>query len=160
MKKIFRYIAFYLVECTWGILSTLVGAVCALAMLITGHKPKMVGPFVQFVSRNEGGWGFSGGLFIFTSKDCEFHYPTLAHEMGHGSLQLWLLGPLQLFLVSIPSVIRFWYREWLVNSGRKRWSELPLYDSVWFEGTATKWGTIYAKRLKKFGYLGEDFVID
>lgn len=42
------------------------------------------------------------------------------------------------FLVAIPSCIRYWYRELLVRSGEKKYADLPDYDSVWFEGWATK----------------------
>jgi hypothetical protein len=45
------------------------------------------------------------------------------------------------FVVSIPSAVRYWHREWLVRSGQKKHSELPDYDAVWYEGSATKIGT-------------------
>lgn len=68
---------------------------------------------------------------------------TLNHEFGH-SIQNCYLGPLMPFLVAIPSAVRYWYREWLIRSGRKKARELPSYDSVWFEGTATSIGNKYA----------------
>jgi hypothetical protein len=49
------------------------------------------------------------------------------------------------FLVAIPSFIRYWYRELLVRSGEKKYADLPDYDSVWFEGWATKLGKKYYK---------------
>ena len=49
------------------------------------------------------------------------------------------------FLVSIPSAMRYWYREYLVRKKKKLHSELPPYDSIWFEGWATKLGDKYYK---------------
>ena len=53
------------------------------------------------------------------------------------------------FLVSIPSMIRFWYREAVVALKRKTLSQLPTYDSIWFEGTASKIGTQYYNHFVK-----------
>lgn len=66
------------------------------------------------------------------------------HEWGHG-IQNIILGPLMPFLVAIPSCIRYWYRELLVRSGEKKYADLPDYDSIWFEGWATKLGKKYYK---------------
>ena len=44
-----------------------------------------------------------------------------------------------LFVITIPSVIRYWYRNWALAQGKK----LPDYDAIWFEGQATKWGKKY-----------------
>lgn len=136
--KIFKAILFWLWSCTWGCLMTLVGAVVALGCLVTGHKPHLFHQNVYF-RFGTGGWGFNAGPFFFLSKDCGESLHMKQHESGHG-LQNLIFGPLTPFLVAIPSCIRFWYREWVVSSGRKKSSELPAYDAIWFEGTATRWG--------------------
>ena len=61
----------------------------------------------------------------------------LYHESGHG-IQNLLFGPLMPFVVSIPSAIRYWYREYLMKVKKIKCWNLPDYDSIWFEGTATK----------------------
>ena len=63
-----------------------------------------------------------------------------AHEYGHGIQNLWW-GPLFLFVIAIPSAIRYWwrifYRKFIYPKNRKK---LPAYDDIWFEGQATKLG--------------------
>ncbi len=127
---------FWIISCTWGIIMTLIGAVVALALLITGHKPQLYHGRVRFEVGT--GWGgFSCGGFIVTNKNPSTHLKQ--HEAGH-SIQNIMLGIFMPFLVAIPSMIRYWYREYLVSSGKKKSSELPAYDSIWFEGWATSLG--------------------
>ena len=152
-KKIFKHIAFYLFQLTWGLPLTLIGCIGALFMLITLHKPKKVGYFIQFTSRNCGGWGFEGGIFIFTSKDCEFSESVITHEMGHSSYQQLWFGPLAVFIVTIPSVIRFWYRKALYKFNQKKYRSLPPYDSIWFEKTASIYGRRFYEKMVKDGIL-------
>ena len=78
-----------------------------------------------------------GGLFI-TDSTPSLH--TLCHEHGHG-FQNCLWGILYPFVIGIPSAIRYWYREYLVRCRNKKYSDLPPYDSIWFEGQASRWGT-------------------
>ena len=63
--------------------------------------------------------------------------------MGHGIQNLYW-GPLMIFVIVIPSVTRFWYREWYWKYRYpKTGKALPPYDSIWFEGQATKLGAKY-----------------
>lgn len=118
---------------------TLFGALCALALLITGHRPQRFHYFVYFEVGT--GWGgFEAGGFFFVNKNASLHIKQ--HESGHG-LQNIMLGVLMPFIVSIPSCIRYWYREIVVKSGKKKYSDLPDYDSMWFEGWATRLGSKY-----------------
>ena len=64
---------------------------------------------------------------------------TRRHEFGHNIQQLFF-GPLQLFIVGIPSAIRYWYDRLEKKHAHERDND-EWYDSIWFEGTATKWGT-------------------
>lgn len=132
---------FWLASCTWGIIMTFIGAVIALVLLVTGYKPHRFHWYVWFeVGENWG--GFSCGGFFFTSKNPSLH--TKQHEAGHG-LQNIMLGVFMPFIVSIPSMLRYWYREFLVRSGKKKYSELSDYDSVWFEKNASELGEKYFK---------------
>ena len=81
MKKFLSYFIYWLIQYTWGLLLTLVGAVTALILLITGHKPKLLGPTVYFeVGENWGGLEL-GGFFLC----CRNASPqTKYHECGHG----------------------------------------------------------------------------
>ena len=125
MKTIKR-ILFYLLSCTWGIIMTLIGAFIAIALLVTGHKPRL---------KNYG--GFNCGMFFFASEYPSLHI--LQHEGGHG-LQNIILGPFMLF-ISCWSALRYWWRHWQEKRGRG--ATLPPYESIWFEKWATRLGEKY-----------------
>lgn len=135
--KVLSYIVFYLIQFTWGIVHNLIGLCLAIWMLITGHKPYCCGPYVYFYAPNLPG-SIDGGIIYITST---LSAHTNLHEMGHG-LQNLCWGPLMLFVIIIPSFVRFWYREWYWKyKFPKTGKALPDYDAIWFEGQATKWGT-------------------
>lgn len=135
--RILKAILFWLLSLTWGLPMTLFGAICALGLLITGHKPQRFHYFIYFEVGESWG-GFEAGGFFFVNKHPTLHIKQ--HECGHG-VQNIILGVFMPFLVSIPSCIRYWYREIVVRTGKKKYSELPDYDAIWFEGWATRLGT-------------------
>ena len=129
---------------TWGLPMTLIGLIVAIVLLIAGYKPNRNMYGYYFVVGK--GWGgFNMGPISVVSEKPSRH--TLNHEFGH-SIQNCYLGPLLPFLVAIPSATRYWYREYLISYKNKKYSELPSYDSVWFEGTATSIGNKYWEVLK------------
>jgi hypothetical protein len=198
MKKL-SYTIYWLLQCTWGIIMTLIGGVAALVVMALGYKPRTLGPNVYFViGHNWGGVNF--GPFFFCCEEADAH--TLYHEAGHG-LQNIMWGPLFPFIIAIPSVVRYWVRlmptrlkkglfnaffllisfvvltglilltgpwlhlHWLTIGLEflrgyfllvSLWLTLfeipkydccvvPEYDSIWFEGQATKLGTkVYEKK--------------
>lgn len=135
--KTIRTIIFWVLSCTWGIILTTFGAIVALGCLLTGHKPHIFASrYVYFIFENATGWGFEGGPFFFLSRDA--HYTSLMqHEAGHG-LQNVVFGPLAPFLINIPSMIRFHYRNWVSKKHPEK--PLPDYYSIWFEAQASEWG--------------------
>lgn len=46
-----------------------------------------------------------------------------------------------LFVIAIPSMIRYWYLE--LKYYRKNIHCPVGYDDIWFEGQATRWGVKY-----------------
>ena len=104
MKKILSYTVYWILQCTWGIIMTFIGAVAALGLIITGHKPKHMGPTVYF-EVGEGWGGMELGGFFLCSKNSSMH--TKYHECGHG-IQNIIWGPLMPFVVCIPSAARYW----------------------------------------------------
>lgn len=137
--KTLKAILFWIISWTWGLPMTLVGAICALALIITGHKPQKFHQFIYFEVGEDWG-GFECGCFFITCKDPDLQLKQ--HEAGHG-IQNIILGVFMPFLVSIPSAIRYWYREYLYRNNKPKYNALPPYDSMWFEGTATKLGEKY-----------------
>lgn len=73
---------------------------------------------------------FSCGPIIFVTPNCDDD--TIRHETGH-SVQSLMLGPLFHFVVSLPSVIRFWIRRFKNKSH-------DWYLSGWPENSAEKLG--------------------
>lgn len=143
MKKFISYFIFYLIQFTWGILLNIFGLLMALFMLITFHKPHRLGTSFYFVCKKLKGFGIEGGVFVVLGADCDGD-EIILHELGHGIQNFWF-GPVFPFIVGIPSIIRYWYRE--IKYYRKGLEPKTDYDAVWFEGTATKWGTKRYKRL-------------
>ena len=128
---------FYLLSFTWGLPLTLIGCLIAAVLLIVGYKPQKWGYCYYFeIGENWGGLEF--GVIFLTNKNPSKHIRN--HELGHSIQNCWF-GPLMLFVVCIPSAIRYWYREYIVRSGKKKYTELPDYDSVWFENQASILGT-------------------
>ena len=101
--RILKTILYWVVQCTWGVIMTLIGSVVAAICLITKHKPKRFGKAVYFViGKNWGGISLGGFFFISASQD---DMNTKTHEYGH-TIQNLLLGPLFPFIVGIPSASR------------------------------------------------------
>lgn len=128
---------FYFIQFTWGIVMNLIGVIVYLILSFKHPKFKFGNSLGVVVGENWG--GLSLGIFIFCGKNNITHH-LKCHESGHG-IQNLFMGPLFPFLVGIPSVIRYWYRE--LKYYRKGRSPKTFYDSIWFEGQATKLGTKY-----------------
>ena len=122
---------FYLLSFTWGLPITLCGCLAALFAALCRVPCERAGYCLHF--RFGHGWGgFSLGVFIFTGREAD--KKIVWHEHGHG-LQNCIFGPFMIFLVSVPSVIRYWYRRL-----KKDKTRLKPYDDIWFEGQATRMG--------------------
>lgn len=135
----------YLLNLTWGILYTLIGAFIALGLLITGHKPyKYKHVWCFEVGDNWG--GLEGVFFIFVAKNMggSWTQHTKEHEFGH-SFQNALYGPFNIFLTLIPSASRYWYQ---VIRDKKHLPNKP-YDLAWFEESATDTGHNYEIKMYK-----------
>lgn len=127
---------YYLLSLTWGLPLNLLGGIVSLILLLKGYKPKKFGWCYYF----EVGYGWGGlelGLVFICAKDSSDRVK--AHEFGH-SIQNCFFGFFMPFIICIPSVIRYWYRAWKISLGK---TNLPEYDSIWFEGQATQLGLKY-----------------
>lgn len=73
-----------------------------------------------------------GTMFL---RDNSNYISTNNHEYGH-TFQNAILGPFFIFIVAIPSAIRYWYQE----IRRRQYKHTTDYDLIWFEGSATDIG--------------------
>ena len=137
--RFIKGVLFWVVSLTWGLPMTLLGAVIAVVLIITGHRPRRFHYFIYFEVGEHWG-GFEVGAFFVVNKGATVSIKR--HEAGHG-LQNIMLGVFMPFLVSIPSAARYWYREFEYRRGRG--DRLPPYDAIWFEGWATRLGEKYYK---------------
>lgn len=141
MKAVFKII-YWLLSFTWGLLMSFIGLIVTCVVILKGGKIHKNGCFIIIEIGNNWG-GLSLGCFAFCanySKTNSYWFEhTRKHEFGH-SLQNIILGPLFIFIVAIPSVIRYHYKNYCVKYNKKQF-DVNWYDSIWFEGTATKYGT-------------------
>lgn len=92
---------YILLQCTWGILQTLIGAIVFLINI----KKKHYSYHGAVVTETDGESSISLGLFLFVAKDKKRNSASkrlLIHEYGH-TLQSLMLGPLYLIVIGIPS---------------------------------------------------------
>lgn len=126
---------FYLLSWTWGVILNLCGAIVALILIATNHKPQKYGYCYYFEVGKTNWGGLELGMFFLTQKNASER--TKMHELGHGINNTWF-GPFMLFIVTIPSAIRYHYR----NIRRKIGKPCKTgYDDIWFEKLATDTGT-------------------
>lgn len=138
-------ISFWALSLTWGLPITLLGLITAVVLLCFGKKPyRYLYGWVFTIGDNWGGFNL-GPITVACEKT---HYTTLNHEFGH-SIQNCYFGPLMPFLIAIPSAIRYWYYTTMIKTGKKNSSSaLYLYNQIWFEKMATKFGNKYWRKLE------------
>ena len=127
---------YYVVQWTWGLPANLIGL---LVFIFTYWNAYSTKPYHYALATALPGsfGGFSLGMWIFYGQNCE---SVLPHEYGHGRQVLLFSGLGYLLFFALPSVVRYWYREWVYKTDKEKYKSLPDYDSVYFEGLATKWG--------------------
>lgn len=132
--KVFLY---RLVQCTWGALQTLLGAVLFLTQLKNPHFSYHGA--VATVWHRHGG-SVSLGMFVFidiqhTRPDTDAERRLLYHEYGH-TIQSLFLGPLYLLIVGLPSIL------WAGCFEKYRCRKKVPYDRFYPE----KWANILGAR--------------
>jgi hypothetical protein len=135
MKKITKDNLYYLIHWTWGFITSFIGLCVYIPSKLLGCKTYRYRKAICIVWPGSFG-GCELGMFFVRGEHNE---SVCAHEYGH-SIQTLVLGPLMLFIISIPSCIRYWYRK-----GYKKVTKQPCktgYDDIWFEGQATKLGNM------------------
>lgn len=120
---------FYILSFTWGLPMTLIGLIVAAVMLLRGKKPTIYKGCIHFESK----YNLSLGIVILTMGTSFIK----KHEYGH-ALQNCVYGVFMPFIVTIPSAIRYWYRE--IRYFRRGNNPPTEYYDIWFEAQASRWG--------------------
>ncbi len=150
--KVLKGIGYWVLQLTWGIIMTFIGFVATVFSLVflKGRIHKNGYGFITEVGGNWGGVSLGAfslcGNYSITNKS--FYDETRKHEAGH-SLQNLIFGPLFPFVISIPSAIRYWYYE--INRRKGNMLDIKWYKwyyKIWFESTATSWGTRYIDKIE------------
>ena len=131
---------FWILSWTWGFILTLIGFIGYSALRVTGHIPRR-NQYGWFFEIGENWGGMSIGPFCFVSRNPSNYL--LDHEFGH-SLQNCYFGP-GAILIALASAARYWHREYLYKRKKISSENMPDYDDIWFEGTATYLGQHYHK---------------
>ena len=145
-----KVIGFWFVSLTWGALMTLVGFIVTgfCVLFLKGKVHKNGCSYIVEIGGNWGGLELGAvalcGGYTTTCPDEDWFQHTRRHEFGH-ALQNLIFGPFMLFVVGIPSAIRYHYQNWRTKKGLDN----KPYDSIWFEGTATRWGTKFIDSFEK-----------
>lgn len=127
MKRILLMI----LQCTWGLAQTLLGAIVFLRYIRCPHRIYRGSIDTRWAS----GGGMSLGLFIFTpNKESDRAEKVRVHEYGH-CIQSAVLGPLYL-IVGLISVL--WANVPCFRKLRRE-KKIP-YTACFVESWASKWG--------------------
>ena len=128
-----KRVLFIILQCTWGILPTLVGLFFFIKLRDFPHKTYRGCIDTRWNTRS----GLSLGLFIFTPNDeIEDAKKIRVHEYGH-CIQSVVLGPL-FVVIGIISLV--WGRNPYFAKQRKE-KNLP-YTGCFVESWASKWGEL------------------
>ena len=158
-KKILFIIMFWFLSLTWGIIMTSIGAIITLGLNLVKFSAKLAGYKLEiqthrngcsFITEVGGNWGgVELGAFAlcgnYSKSSPNWFEHTRRHEFGHAIQHLYL-GPLFIFVVAIPSASRYWYQRIMQKKGKR--FPADWYDSIWFEGGATKTGTKFVDWLE------------
>lgn len=136
MKHMWLY---YILNYTWGLLTTIVGWII-LGFVRLFLRKKVVehgkyGPCHYAIFGDSWG-GLEIGINFLVADNMGTYWTqhTKEHESGH-TFQNAIWGPLAIFLIFIPSFIRYW----LDRAGKIK----KDYDAIWFEGNASTVGHEY-----------------
>lgn len=154
-SKIIIYKTLYwIVQLTWGALLTIPGLLITSFCIIflKGKVHKNGFSYIVEIGGNWGGMDLGAVALCgnYSNVNKRHFEHTRRHEFGHSVQQL-IFGPFLLFVIAIPSAVRYWYFRLTPNKKHQD------YDYVWFEYTASKWGFIWINKIenKDFAYTYE-----
>lgn len=109
-----KTVLFWIWQITWGGLMTIPGLLITLGVILFGGTPHKNGR--SYIVEVGGDWGGLelGGVALcgrYRALKPKWYDQTRKHEYGH-NLQNMIFGPFTLFVVTIPSAIRYWLRSY------------------------------------------------
>lgn len=147
--KIILGILYWLVHLTWGALLTLPGLLSALIACVwfNGKAHKNGFGFIVEIGGNWGGLNLGAVSFCGQYYGTDYWDEIRSHEFGHSLFpQALLLGPFHVFIVAIPSAIRYWY--YIIATKRGKEFEEDWYYKFWAESNASSNGEKWIKKIE------------
>lgn len=129
MTKAIRFVLYWLVQCTWGALQTLLGF-CMFLKYAKCRHCFYHGAVLTYHNGDWGGVSLGGFIFVNGSRPDFWVKDATVHEYGH-TVQSMLFGPLYLFVIGIPSIV------W-ANS--KKYAKLRADGQKNYYDLYTEWG--------------------
>lgn len=121
---------------TWGIITAFIGLIVSLILLCTKHNPiRFYSTWYFQIYTSWGGLELGQCFIRDTTSNNSINY----HEYGH-TYQNAILGPFFIFVVWLPSAIRYWYQRIRQSKNKNN----KPYDLIWFEGNASEIGEVAA----------------
>lgn len=140
MKRKIVNILWIISMLTWALPLNIIYTLVLVEYLIAWNKRILKFKYVQnrlvVVVKGD---DYFGGLELGYAVLISENERSLNHELGH-TLQGAIWGIFFLFVIAIPSAIRYNYRNYLRKNNANKYIRLKSYDSIWFEKQATKWG--------------------
>lgn len=132
---------YYLLNYTWGSIMTIIGWLTfSFIHIFFKNRIVQIGKsrscYYIMIGDNWGGLSLGQIFLIADNMGSFWTQHTKYHETGH-TFQNAIYGPFAIFLIYIPSFIRYWYQNIRDKKGK---SNKP-YDLIWFEESATDIGT-------------------
>ncbi len=135
MLRILSYAVYIFLQCTWGIIQTLMGLVYFLISIRFPHE------FYHgaILTRRSGIGGVSLGLFIFANDDNTGGYSDriAAHEFGH-TIQSLITGPLYMIFIVPESMLWCALPFFKRLRQEKNISYYSFYTEAWADRLAEK----------------------
>lgn len=154
-----KRLLYFIVQCTWGFLQSLLGFVIFLLHIKNKHYFYHGAIITEWEDKSS----VSLGLFVFITKEPYFYEKLkdqyskdelsnrlLVHEYGH-TIQSLILGPLYLVIMGVPSTL--W--GFLPSCNRKRKEQMISYFSFFTE----RWANYLGEKVTKEKSM-EQLIID
>lgn len=137
---------YWILQFTWGIVYNVIGGLMALfCLMFRGKASSYFGHYIIMFGADWGGLSCGCGAIVAYNMGDNWTRHTKNHESGH-NFQNAIWGPFSIFLMNIPSAIRYWCQE--INSRRGHGERNKPYDSAFFEDSASVIGEYLYGSLK------------
>lgn len=128
--KTVKNILYWIIQCTWGGIMTIIGLVTLLVtMIVTKSKPQKFGNNIFMIIPGDWG-GISLGPVFFrggsrSQWDPYYDHNVMTHESGH-AIQNLIFGPLFPLVIGLPSLWRAYIRTFSEDKMRAMTTLLTL----------------------------------